>query len=125
MNVSKEILLFLIGILLEISVVSRSVTSDVKTKLIDINEFSPDKVYMKQTKLPPTWIAGAEDDELSSSSSSPEEEKKKGGKPLMWTRVKSLEQIRAQKILVYEAEKDIQFDKNLRVIRKELEHDRG
>ena len=47
MNVSKEILLFLIGILLEISVVSRSVTSDVKTKLIDINEFSPDKVHMK------------------------------------------------------------------------------
>ena len=43
----------------------------------------------------------------------------------MWTRVKSLKQIITQKVMVYEAEKDNQFDKNLRVIRKELEHDRG
>ena len=43
----------------------------------------------------------------------------------MWTRVKSLDQIRTQQVLVYDSEKDHKFDKNLRVIRKELEHNRG
>ena len=45
--------------------------------------------------------------------------------PLQWTRVKSLEQIRSQKIMVFDSEKDLQFDKSQKVLRAELNHNRG
>ena len=43
----------------------------------------------------------------------------------MWTRVKSLAQIKTQKVMVYDAGEDLKFDRTLKVIRKELEHERG
>jgi len=67
---------------------------------------------MRQTRLPTEWIPSAEAD--SSESVSSEEEKAPGRRavPLQWTRVKSLEQIRSQKLMIFDSEKDLQFDKS-------------
>jgi len=56
---------------------------------------------MIQTRLPSEWISGTEEE--SSSDYSSEEEVKRGRKfqPLYWTRVKSLEMINKQRIMVY------------------------
>ena len=80
---------------------------------------------MKQTTLPKTWDPSAESSSSSESSYSSEEVKKPRGKPLLWTRVKSLEQIKKQKLMVYEAAEDLKFDKTLKTIRNELDHSRG
>ena len=80
---------------------------------------------MKQTTLPQTWVPGTESSSSSESSSSEEEVKRPRSKPLLWTRVKSLELIKKQKVMVYQAAEDLKFDKTLKIIRKELEHDRG
>ena len=81
----------------------------------------PTRSRMRQTRLPTEWISDAE--EGSSSSSSFEEAKRPGRRaaPLQWTRVKSLDQIRKEKVMVFEGEKDLQFDKNLKTIRRELD----
>ena len=81
--------------------------------------------HMRQTRLPTEWLTSAE--ENSSSSSSFEEEKAPGNRavPLKWTRVKSLEQIRSQKIMIFDGQKDLQFDKNQKTLRDELNHNRG
>ena len=42
-----------------------------------------------------------------------------------WTRVKSLEQIRGQQVLVYDCQSDLAFDKNVKMIRRELEQEVG
>ena len=76
---------------------------------------------MKQTTLPLTWISGAE--ELSSEESSSDNEFEEPVKPspaLYWTRVKSLVMIQNQQIMVYEANKDLKFDKGLSQVRREL-----
>ena len=43
----------------------------------------------------------------------------------MWTRVKSLDQIKNQRVMVYQAAEDLKFDKTLKTIRKEMDSDRG
>ena len=63
---------------------------------------------MRQTRLPLDWIVGAE--ESSSDSSSFEEEIVKRGRPahpLQWTRVKTLEQMKSQRLMVYDGAKDL------------------
>ena len=80
---------------------------------------------MKQTTLPQTWVPGTESSSSSESSSSEEDVKRPRGKPLLWTRVKSLELIKKQKVMVYQAAEDLKFDKTLKIIRKELDHNRG
>ena len=45
--------------------------------------------------------------------------------PLQWTRVKSLKLIKEQKLMVYDGTKDLAFDKNLKVIRKQAAVDGG
>ena len=40
---------------------------------------------------------------------------------LYWTRVKSIDQIKDQQLMVYEANKDLKFDKGLTVVRRELQ----
>ena len=75
---------------------------------------------MYQTTLPASWL---QDAESSSEKDYAEDEQQRRGRkpqPLQWTRVKSLDQIRQQKVLVFEAEKDLNFDKNLKAIRNEL-----
>ena len=75
---------------------------------------------MKQTRLPAIWLAN--NDELSDSdeeSFEPDSNIKKKN-PLYWTRVKSMDQIRCQKVMVYDADKDMEFDKNLRLVRREI-----
>ena len=80
---------------------------------------------MRQTRLPIDWIVEAE--ESSSSSEEYEEEVKRGRpvQPLQWTRVKSLKLIKEQKLMVYDGTKDLAFDKNLKVIRKQAAVDGG
>ena len=68
---------------------------------------------MKQTTLPLTWISGAEEVSDEESSSSDEEGPVKPSPALYWTRVKSLDMIKNQQIMVYEANKDLKFDKGL------------
>ena len=87
--------------------------------------FAPAIKTAKQTTLPTCWSPGAEASPSSDSSSVNSDEDKPRGKPLMWTRVKSLAQIKSQKVMVYDAGEDLKFDRTLKVIRKELEHDRG
>ena len=80
---------------------------------------------MYQTRLPIDWIVEAE--ESSSSSEEYEEEVKRGRpvQPLQWTRVKSLKLMKEQKLMVYDGTKDLAFDKNLKVIRKQAKVDGG
>ena len=68
--------------------------------------------HMRQTRLPTEWLTSAE--ENSSSSSSFEEEKAPGNRaePLKWTRI-------------FDGQKDLQFDKNQKTLRGELNHNRG
>ena len=80
---------------------------------------------MKQTTLPQGWVSGAESSSSSESSSSEEEVKKPRGKPLLWTRVKSLELIRKQRVMVYGTAEDLKFDRTLKTIRREMDHNRG
>ena len=75
--------------------------------------------------MPSDWVSGAESSSSSDSSSSFEEEKKPRGAALQWTRVKSLSMMKSQRVTVYNAEEDLKFDRNLKMIRKELEHTRG
>ena len=80
---------------------------------------------MKQTTLPIDWVSGAEAFSDEDSSSSEEEKAGPREAKLFWTRVKSLDEIRRQKVLVYEAQKDLKFDKNVKVIRKEIRNEGG
>ena len=41
------------------------------------------------------------------------------------TRVKSLEMIKSQRVMVYKAAEDLKFDKSLKAIRKEMDQSRG
>ena len=93
-------------------------------KLLQIKNKSSN-VKMYQTRLPIDWIVEAE--ESSSSSEEYEEEVKRGRpvQPLQWTRVKSLKLIKEQKLMVYDGTKDLAFDKNLKVIRKQAKVDGG
>ena len=43
----------------------------------------------------------------------------------MWTRVKSLDQLRQQQVRVFNAVADLKFDRNIKTLRQELQHDRG
>ena len=67
---------------------------------------------MRQTRLPIEWVTSAEADSSESVSSEEEKVPARKAAPLQWTRVKSLDQIRAQKIMVFDSEKDLQFDKS-------------
>ena len=80
---------------------------------------------MRQTHLPTEWMLSAEADSSESVSSEEEKAPKRRAAPLQWTRVKSLEQIRSQKLMVFDSEKDLQFDKSQKTIRAELNHNRG
>ena len=80
---------------------------------------------MRQTRLPVNWISDAEECSSSFSSSEEEKEPRRNAKPLQWTRVKSLEQMRNQKLMVYDAMEDMRFDRNLKTIRKEIAQPRG
>ena len=75
---------------------------------------------MKQTTLPAAWIA--ENEELSAEESLSEEldEAKKKTAILYWTRVKSLDMIKDQNVHIYEANRDLKFDKSVAQVRKEL-----
>ena len=74
---------------------------------------------MHQTRLPIDWIVEAE--QSSSSSEAPEDPVKRGRKarPLQWTRVKSMTLIREQQLMVYDGDKDLNWDKHLKVIRRQ------
>ena len=93
-------------------------------KLLQIKNKSSN-VKMYQPRLPIDWIVEAE--ESSSSSEEYEEEVKRGRpvQPLQWTRVKSLKLMKEQKLMVYDGTKDLAFDKNLKVIRKQAKVDGG
>ena len=80
---------------------------------------------MKQTTLPASWNKEAEESPSSDSSSSSEEVKQSRAQPLQWTRVKSLEMIKSQRVMVYKAAEDLKFDKSLKTIRKEMDQSRG
>ena len=75
---------------------------------------------MKQTTLPLTWVSGAEELSSEESYSDEDEGPVKASPALYWTRVKSLELIKDQQIMVYEANKDLKFDKGLSQVRREL-----
>ena len=78
-------------------------------------------IKMRQTRLPVNWIVEAE--ESSSSSSELEEEvgHRRNAQPLQWTRVKSLELIKDQRLMVYNGTNDLSWDKTLKVIRKQTD----
>ena len=80
---------------------------------------------MKQTTLPVSWNTEAEECSSSESSSSEEDARQSRAKPLQWTRVKSLEMIKSQRVMVYNAAEDLKFDRGLKTIRKEMDSDRG
>ena len=80
---------------------------------------------MKQPTLPSSWITEAEVSASSESSSSEEGVRQSRAAPLKWTRVKSLDQIKNQRVMVYQAAEDLKFDKTLKTIRKEMDSDRG
>ena len=80
---------------------------------------------MKQTTLPSSWNPEAEEYSSSDSSSSKEKVKQSRALPLQWTRVKSLEMIKSQRVMVYKAAEDLKFDKSLKTIRKEMDQSRG
>ena len=82
-------------------------------------------ISMRQTRLPIEWVTSAEADSSESVSSEEEKVPARKAAPLQWTRVKSLEQIRSQKIMVFDSEKDLQFDKSQKILRAELNHNRG
>lgn len=69
-------------------------------------------ISMRQTRLPIEWVTSAEADSSESVSSEEEKVPARKAAPLQWTRVKSLEQIRSQKIMVFDSDKDLQFDKS-------------
>ena len=75
--------------------------------------------------MPASWAEERESD--GSSDMSEEEQKRRGRKPVRphWTRVKSLEQIKGQQVLVYDCQSDLAFDKNVKMIRRELEQEVG
>ena len=113
------------GISLVISIPSRSVTVADIIKLVYKMQVPAARNTVKQTTLPTCWNPEAEASSSVDSSPVSSEEDKPKGKPLMWTRVKSLAQIKTQKVMVYDAGEDLKFDRTLKVIRKELEHNRG
>ena len=76
---------------------------------------------MKQTTLPLSWVSGAEDLSDEESYSEEEDGPVKKVPSLYWTRVKSIDQIKDQQLMVYEANKDLKFDKGLTVVRRELQ----
>ena len=80
---------------------------------------------MVQATLPTSWIRDAVDVSSSESSYSDEEVAQPRGKPLQWSRVKSMQQIRSQRVMVYNAEDDLKFDRTLKVIRREMDQRRG
>ena len=80
---------------------------------------------MKQTTLPVSWNTEVEECSSSESSSSEEEARPSRAQPLQWTRVKSLDMIKSQRVMVYKAAEDLKFDKSLKTIRKEMDSDRG
>ena len=80
---------------------------------------------MRQTRLPIDWIVGAE--QTSSESSSEEEEVKRGrpAQPLQWTRVKSLSLMKNQRLMVYDGNNDLKWDKLQKTSRVETQHGKG
>ena len=80
---------------------------------------------MKQTTLPHSWVSEAEVSASEESSSEEENVPKSRARPLMWTRVRSLEMIKSQRVMVFDAAEDLKFDKTLKTIRKEMDSDRG
>ena len=73
---------------------------------------------LRQTRLPIDWIIEAEESS-SSSEEAPVEVRRRKARPLQWTRVKSAAQMREQRLTLYDGDKDLVWDKNLKTIRKE------
>ena len=46
-------------------------------------------------------------------------------RPLQWTRVKSMSQMQNQRLTLYDGDKDLVWDKNLKTIRKEASKNDG
>ena len=80
---------------------------------------------MKQSRLPISWLADAESNSDSSSEYEEEEEKRSNAHELQWTRVRTLEQMKTQRVMVHSVKTDLITDASLRVVRSELAHDRG
>ena len=81
---------------------------------------------MRQTRLPIDWIVGAE--QSSSDSSGPEEQVVKRGRPehpLQWTRVQTVKHMMSAPLAVHDYKKDLQSEKQQKVLRAELEHGEG
>ena len=75
---------------------------------------------MRQQRLPTNWVAGAASHSSDSSNYEDEEPALRSKKVQYWTRVKSLEQMKSQRLMVYDATNDMQFDRSLQIIRKEM-----
>ena len=80
---------------------------------------------MKQTRLPSSWVANASEFSDSHNEQFVPEESKKQKPQIFWTRVKSIEQMKNQRLTVYDAFKDLDFDKNLKSIRREVNQMQG
>jgi len=80
---------------------------------------------MRQGKLPKSWIV-----ENNESQSSDESKEHKNYDPanymnLQWTRVQVLSNNLSRNIRIYDLQKDMEFDRNLKTIRKEVSHNTG
>ena len=80
---------------------------------------------MKQTLLPACWITNALDNSDSDDDYADDSDAQKQKKVFYWTRVKSLSQIQNQRLMIYDSAPDLDFDKNLKKIRKEINRDPG
>ena len=72
-----------------------------------------------QTKIPASWKENNRSESDSDDEASSNDGRKKSRAPLLWTRVKSLKQMLSQKVMVYDADADMQNDSNLKTIRRE------
>ena len=75
--------------------------------------------------MPKSWITDALENADSESDYEDDSDSKKQKNILYWTRVKSLNQIKSQRLMIYDSAPDLNFDKNLKQIRKELRGDQG
>ena len=82
------------------------------------------KAALRQTRLPIDWLVEAEESS-SSSEEAPVEVRRRKARPLQWTRVKSAAQMREQRLTLYDGDKDLVWDKNLKTIRKEANRGGG
>ena len=80
---------------------------------------------MKQSLLPKSWITDALENSDSDSDFADDSEAQKQKKILYWTRVKSLDQMKNQRLMIYDSVPDLDFDKNLKKIRKEMSREPG